>query len=142
MNRLHYEIGVGLFVITIMALSIVYRYTYYPIIAQGLTRNKIKSIVPGMKCKDAINMLGTPISFRQDNTIDNSGNRGSYSTYSYASSGLLTEPFEVYMWCENEISAAMVVEHNDYGVYYCTTGRCPGIMRPELYEKLGEFLNE
>ena len=142
MNRLFNEIVIGLFIITAISIPIIYRYAYYPIIAQGLTRNKIQSIVPGIKCKDAINMLGTPISFRQDNTIDSSGKKGSYTTYSYASSGILTEQFEVYMWCEDEISAAMVVEHNDYGVYYCTVDKCPGIMQPILYEKLGEFLHD
>jgi len=143
MNRLLYKIGISAFVVTaVICILIAYRYAYYPIIAQGLTRNKIQSIVPDMKCEKAKLILGVPIGANIFHTIDNKGKIDEHTVYIYAAQGLFTEPFEVYLRCENNFSIAMSVEHYDYGVYYCDKDRCPRIMRPDLYEKLGEFLNE
>ncbi len=124
------RIILGIFLLILLWYFVSALLFYFPVgekVANGITREKILSLRIGMDKSDIINILGFPI-----NTYKSSS--GDYLIY--ATPGLLGAGFEINVKIDQNKLVGIYIEESDLGVYFCDKNKCPGILKPDKFNKL------
>ena len=104
---------------------------YYPLLgsdfAEGLTKEKILSLKPGMSKNDIVAIIGNPIKIIKNNN--------KYK-FVYATPGIYREGFEFQLGLINNKLDYLYIQRNDFGVYHCNKKGCSNIFMPEALEEL------